>query len=582
MKNPQGFSKFAGLCQLGAFLAPASVLLSLWLSFQNPNESEILWFAVTLLGVMAGLFLASLPTTPSGGNEDETPSKMGIALLFVVFVFGLSLRFTHLDFGFPFFNHPDEGPKARIVERMIASGTWNPHYFLHPSLLLYLSKLGEPLIGVLGFGEDVLHRALLAGRTVSALAGSISVLLLYFIGKRLFSWQTGLSAAAFLAFAPLHVTCSRYMKEDVLCLALMLAGVLAALKGLQEKNKFCLFAAGFLAGCGAGAKYTGILSIILLALLCFQYRKNVTYRDIFFACLFVPLGFFCCCPFAVLDSDAFVRHFLVERAHMKTGHQGVAITAWEEWWMYHWSRSLVPGLGVLGCAFALLGMGVQARHWKRIGIFVVFAFFSFYLPAEWVKAKPPPQPERYVISCVPFLALLAAEFFEWLRRHNYCGLAQVLFFAALILPASRSILLASDLKLDTRVEMREWMLENLPPDSKVLIEAAYSPRLEGTPFERKLIKASKHPALFGRTPIAATGFQYLLVNSFSYERYFSEPEYNEVLKRRFENIFKSFVLKKECKPRWGTYGFNNPTVRLYEIPAPTSKAGDGHETDTEN
>jgi len=566
MKNPQGFSKFTARCQLGPLLGVLSVVLSVWLSSTNPNLTEIAWLTCSLLALLAGWLLSF--QFPEERFTEEVPAKstLSSALLIVVFVFGIVLRLSFVDFGMPYFNHPDEGPKARIVEGMLETGSWNPHYFLHPSLLLYLAKLGEPLVEFAGLQDDVLHDALFAGRVASALAGGFSILLVYLIGKRLFSWQTGLGAAALLAFSPLHVTCSRYMKEDALCLFFILAAVLAALKGLEEKKLGFLLFGGFLSGCAAGAKYTGVLSGVLLVILFVQFRRKVSVRQMLAALLFVPVGFLVCCPYALLDADAFVRQFLVERNHMKSGHQGVAITAWEEWWMYHWSRSIVPGFGVIGSSFALLGAGLQARKARSVAFYAVLAFLCFYLPAEWVKAKPPPQPERYVLCCLPFLAILAAEFFDWLRRIGYVNLAQLSLFFALLLPAGKSVLLASELSVDTRQSMREWMLRNIPAGSSVLIEASYSPHLDDTPFDRHFLKASKHPALFGKTAIQKSGYEYLLVNSFSYERYFSEPEYSSVLRRRFENIFESFELKKEFKPRWGSYGFHNPTVRLYVIP----------------
>ena len=52
----------------------------------------------------------------------------------------------------------------------------------------------------------------------------------------------------------------------------------------------------------------------------------------------------------------------------------------------------------------------------------------------------------------------------------------------------------------------------------------------------------------------------------------TEVEVDETLVRdahffreRFEQIFERLPLVKEVKPKFGTYGFHNPTLRLYAL-----------------
>jgi YYY domain-containing protein len=63
----------------------------------------------------------------------------------------------------------------------------------------------------LWLGYDYIH---LVGRFISALADTFSVLMLYLIGKRLFSRNHGLLAAAFYAFAVLPIQLSHYWTVD--------------------------------------------------------------------------------------------------------------------------------------------------------------------------------------------------------------------------------------------------------------------------------------------------------------------------------------------------------------------------------
>jgi hypothetical protein len=82
--------------------------------------------------------------------------------------------------------------------------------------------------------EYLLHVLLLAPRTVwepltrlpSALAGAFSVLLVYWIGRRLLGWLPGVAGALFLAFHPWHLTHSQdgRMHAVVLMLGLLTLG----------------------------------------------------------------------------------------------------------------------------------------------------------------------------------------------------------------------------------------------------------------------------------------------------------------------------------------------------------------------
>ena len=173
-----------------------------------------------------------------------------------------ALRFYGVDFGLPSSYHPDETPKINAIMRMIDNGDLNPRYFLHPSLLLYSTYALNSIIQFFGlFPGEFRDTAILAGRMVSAGAGTLSVFLVYAIAKRIYSPIVGIFSAALLASFPLHVTCSRYLKEDALLLFFILACLLAVLKAIQEDRKWLVVVAGLLAGCASATKYSGLLAV---------------------------------------------------------------------------------------------------------------------------------------------------------------------------------------------------------------------------------------------------------------------------------------------------------------------------------
>ena len=110
----------------------------------------------------------------------------------------------------------------------------------------------------------------------------------------------------------------------------------------------------------------------------------------------MPLAFVACTPYSVLDNTKFLKDFASEKKHMARGHT-ISIDPWSQLWMYHFWRSILPGVQALPALLAVLGLGILAWRRRVEDLLVLILVLVFYLPAEWVKAKPAPQPERYIL-----------------------------------------------------------------------------------------------------------------------------------------------------------------------------------------
>jgi hypothetical protein len=123
-----------------------------------------------------------------------TPAK----LLILIVIFGALLRFYSLNWGSPFYFHPDERNIAGSISRMYWEKTLNPHFFAYGSfwsyIILFLIKITDPLYQIasqpqiISFVENVLPkdpfaRAIIFLRVFSALQGIGLITLSYFIGK---------------------------------------------------------------------------------------------------------------------------------------------------------------------------------------------------------------------------------------------------------------------------------------------------------------------------------------------------------------------------------------------------------------
>lgn len=533
--------------------------------------SKPCWLWMTCFCVAGGFLLARISES-AGETEDEPLALREWNWLPVLAIFAgaAAIRFYRLDFGLPYNYHPDEIPKANAIMQMVASHSFNPRYFLHPSLLLYCTYFINTVFHWLGVTGDFRETAFLAGRCVSALAGSLSILFVYAIATRLFSQRAGVISAALLAVFPLHVTCSRYLKEDSLLVFFILAATWAVIKAAQENRRGLLFLAAVFAGLAASTKYSGVLAIGIVLSAPWLRSKSlkpdpVFARSAILAAMLVPFAFFAASPYILLDRAKFLSDFSYERKHALRGHTQ-AIDAWSQYWMYHLARSIVPGIGTLTTMTALLGIGLLLWRRRIADLYILGLVLAFYLPAEWVKSKPEPQPERYIFPCLPFLAIAAAHFVEVLARGRFKRFVPALALLLIGAPLLRTLQLARDLSQDTREIAAQWLLENVPEHSKVLIDwQPYGPNLppEKLPSENIL----RINVLKKLTPQALkdSGADYLVLSSLFYDRYFTQPFANPVFQNRFKVVFSRVPILKEISAPSGSYGFHNPRLTIFSL-----------------
>jgi len=102
-------------------------------------------------------------------------------------------------------------------------------------------------------------------RLLPALFGTLCVLWVFRIGRRLFGAEAALLAAAFLAAVPAHLRMSGIFKPDTLMSWLMLVAVEAALLVALEPSLRRYLWAGAAVGLAASAKYNGVASALPLA-----------------------------------------------------------------------------------------------------------------------------------------------------------------------------------------------------------------------------------------------------------------------------------------------------------------------------
>ncbi len=436
---------------------------------------------------------AEIPRTRVRGTPRRDSRHLAWFALAAILLAALGLRLWGIKQGLPYVYNIDEA--GHFVPKAVAmfSGGLNPHYFVNPPGLTYVLHLAFALW--LGGSRAVQSEyardpasVFLIARVTVALFSVASVWLLYLFGARLFGRSVALLAAALEAVAFLPVFYGHFALNDAFTLApltLSLVGCAGVLRGGRRRDYAI---AGIGLGLGCASKYTaGIALFPLLAAAAANYldcprdgaRPAITGLGIAAACALA--AFLVANPYALLDfkqfhSDLVHQSSLTEEAQGKLGapkESGLVYYLWSFTWGLGWA----PALAALGGAVAIwrrearLGwllvpapilflafMGVQGRYFGRwlLPIFPIACLLAAYLaavlaakltallPGGWRRRRP-----ALVAICVsaPIVAILLAQ-------------------GAVFSVHSDAVLS----RADTRNLTRAWMVANVPPGSRVVVE----------------------------------------------------------------------------------------------------------------
>ncbi len=401
-------------------------------------------------------------------------------VLSTILLFSLLLRLWGLDFGLPNDRcRPDEYQIA-VTALGMGSGDLNPHFFNYPTLFIYLCFFCYGLYYLIGYATGVFHQPAdlglsflidptpfyLISRSLSLMAGVISVFLVYKICRRWFSQTMAVVASLLLAVAPLHVRDSHFGVTDVFMTMLVLCSIYFMLDFHHSgKQKYAVYSA-VCAGLAASAKYNGGFALLPLAAVLFlHYRREHdlagTVRQAGLALSGFALAFLCTSPFVLFDLNHFWLDFQYEMEHLQKGHLGVIL---DRGWIHHVRFSLFYGLGWPFLLTAASGIYFLCkRYGQKAFLLLVFPLLYYVLVGKGYTVF-----SRYALPLIPFMAILAAAALDQLKTRSRMTAGLVVLFITghcLCTVAQSDRLLTQK---DSRLLAAEWFLQHAPNNAAVL------------------------------------------------------------------------------------------------------------------
>ena len=364
--------------------------------------------------------------------------KQALGLLILTVLLGLMLRTAGLTWSLPDARHPlatyhpDE-----LINLSAATAADIPHlqldikFYNYGTFYFYLVSLahtvgrGWGLIPTTPNGYDAFSpqaapeqaALFLTGRIVTALLGTATIAVIYFLGRRLYGRKAGLLAALLYAVTPIAAQHSHFLTVDVPATFFVSLALLWASRLLTRQTWGDYVLAGVWVGIAAATKYNAVL-VLIAPLLAHRFNKNPkaceTHRAAHFIVMLIAAGFtfLIACPGPLINFDAFwngtypgsgVRYELFE--HSRSGH-GDLFANTGLGWVYHLTTSLRYGMGTPLLLLSLVGIGYAV--WKRRPEDILLV--SFVLLYYGLAGFSAVRFARYMIPLFPAFSVLAARF----------------------------------------------------------------------------------------------------------------------------------------------------------------------------
>ncbi|MCR4263427.1 MAG: glycosyltransferase family 39 protein [Candidatus Roizmanbacteria bacterium] len=353
-----------------------------------------------------------------------------------------------------------------LFESIVIRGDFDPHTYKYGSFIFYLGLLSyipymvwkylleafqiiffpvtadEKLITFRDFVEqagafhDVIPVIFLQ-RVSVAIIGIATIVVIYRIAISLFKKKTvAYSAALLLAVAPIHVRDSHYLTTDIPFTFFVLLAVYTMAQIIQTGRMKWYVLSGLAIGYSITIRYFPIaLMAYPLAVLFDRHKTKFWPLKVMNGLLYTIIGVAAGVPFLVMNAQTNIPLFIEEMNKYVLPWYQTGLTSYLFSLVHYIATfgksglpplsSLIPtyyrptyislllfeAYGIVPVMSSLLGIGIGLLHRPKRTLFLLviplatFLYISYYIPAKY---------DRLVIPVLPFLALFAGIFFDYI------------------------------------------------------------------------------------------------------------------------------------------------------------------------
>ena len=430
-------------------------------------------------------------------------------LLLLIILFGAFFRFYGLNWDQGHHLHPDERfltmvtgalewPKNLAGYFSTATSPLNPHnqnfsFFVYGTFPIFLTKFLSQIFNFADYNNLTLF-----GRTLSGFFDVLTILLIFLIGKKVFSFKVGLFSSFLYSISVLPIQLSHFYTTDIFLNFFLILSLYLLINQLYSKNVIWSLLCGIAFGLAMASKinavtFGSVLAIIFLSLLVKQKIKILP-SILFFVLgtflafrIFQPYAFGGPTFFDISLNPKFIQN-LEELNNL--GQPGSSFPPAVQWnntipIIYPLKHMILWGLGLPLGIISLLSIffvvSVILKKIKRnfrsldnkiiILIALVFATLAIFTYQGLQFAKP----VRYFITIYPLLALMSGYFLEEILKLGSTKIPKIwlsaiyclLFAVFLVWPIAFFSIYT---RPHSRVQASEWIYENISKGSLLGVE----------------------------------------------------------------------------------------------------------------
>lgn len=425
-------------------------------------------------------------------------------ILGLIVLIGAFFRFYKINWDHSYHLHPDERaitlytlplswPES-IDEFLTTDSPLNPKFFAYGNFPLYLLKGAGYLAGKYDSAYSTYEKLPHVGRTLSALFDCLTIILIFFLFRKLANKLVGFLSSLFYALAVFPIQASHFYAVDILLTFFILLTLFCTIK-LYEKTSFKnALLVGVVSGFALATKISALpiflpISIVFIARFIHLYqhkdKKIVPKAAIMFlqitavilatAALFIFLQ-----PYVLIDQQEFIRQ-TIEQSRMTQDAYIFPYTlqyVGKVPYVYELKNIFFWGLGPLLSLFSFSGFFIliyslyKKRLENTIPIIILLSFFLVYF---FIVGRFAVGWMRYMLPLYPFLCFFAAfasihsiTKIQLIKSKFILNTLYVLLYTLLLLwPVSFLSIYTQD---HSRVQASRWMLKNIPPGSTLAVE----------------------------------------------------------------------------------------------------------------
>jgi len=511
-------------------------------------------------------------------------------ILLLIIIFASILRFYGNNYDLPYVFNPEE-PYIMDKAVEVADGKLDHGIILRGSLPYYVTGLTIKLATIFypSFlqGQQFITQAYkinktpfyIIGRSICVLYSLIEIIVIFHIGKLLFTPSIGLIAAFLTSISILSINFSHKITPDTALSATILFSIYLILSAYKRNSYRLFLISAFFVGFSMAQKIVGIFvfPVLLVSLLASKIFKNINKKRkiaMLIGITLIPfITFFHSYPFLFLDVDKLIKEWSWENETIAWGELVIRDIGLFGRINKYLIKSINFGTGSFILILSSIGILISL-HIKKIEAIFLILFTLIFLIGISI---PIPNYDDWVLPLVSFVSLFTSvsikksiKISQKVSKKIKAFILFSLLLFVIIPPLMKSIFTTILYKSsDTRTMENEWLERNNIKEEKILRDLYTSKYIP----EKMLTKVG-----FSNL----SNYDYYIASDYFFSRFFIQENILPEKANMYRIVFNNYLKIKEFRPaivntyrndlefllsvnKWFTHQIKGPIISIYKI-----------------